>query len=309
MREYLGVKRGERFLIVGDLATSKTLMQALYEAALSVEAEAVSATIVVRSHSGQEPPAYIAAAMRESDVVLCAASTSLYHTAAKAAAHRAGVRGVFNAPHRLDAWTHGAMTADFFEIRDRAGKLADLLRRTRHIRVTSPAGTDLSAETGGREPFGWLAGICHSPGEVSAYPGGEVSLPPLEGTSHGRIVWEAIATDLGRLERPVAIDVAGGRAVAVSGGSSAENLRRVLAHVDNADNVGEIGIGLNPRARLSSLITEAKKRAGTVHIALGDNANEYGGVTRSAVHMDGLVLRPTIEFDGVALVVNGEHKY
>ena len=62
--------------------------------------------------------------MAAADVVLCAASTSLYHTAAKAAAQRAGARGVFNAPYRADAWRTGAMTADFVAIRRRAEALA-----------------------------------------------------------------------------------------------------------------------------------------------------------------------------------------
>ncbi len=77
----------------------------------------------------------------------------------------------------------------------------------------------------------------------------------------------------------------------------------------DADNIGEIGIGLNPAARIGDEITEAKKAFGTVHIALGDSANEYGGLVECDVHLDGLVLEPTIEFDGVPVVVAGRHVY
>ncbi|HVL54762.1 MAG TPA: aminopeptidase [Vitreimonas sp.] len=247
--------------------------------------------------------------MVAADVVLCAASTSLYHTAAKAAAQRAGARGVFNAPSRATAWRQGAMTADFHAIRRRAERLADLLRQTSEVRVTSPAGTDLRAKIAGREPMAWLTGICRNAGEVSALPGGEVSLPPLEGTSAGTVVWERVASDLGALEEPVRISVRDGRAVEVSGGASAERLRRILAEVVDADNIGEIGIGLNPEARIADEITEAKKAFGTVHIALGDSANEYGGLVECEVHLDGLVMDPTVELDGVPVVVAGRHVY
>ena len=71
--------------------------------------------------------------------------------------------------------------------------------------------------------------------------------------------------------------------------------------------IGEIGIGLNPMARIADDITEAKKALGTVHIALGDSANEYGGLVECDVHLDGLVMAPTIEFDGLAVVVDGRH--
>ena len=309
MSEYLGVQPGEDVLIVVDTKTDPAIASALMAAAAERGGDAVVTTIQPRHHSGSEPPASVAAAMREADVVLCAASTSLYHTAAKGAAQRAGARGVFNAPSRLDAWTVGAMTADFVEIRKQAERLADLFRATRTVQVTSPAGTHLSSSIVGREPKAWLTGICRRPGEVSAFPGGEVSLPPVEGTTNGIVVWEMVASDIGRITEPVTIEVRDGRAVAVHGGPQADTLRRILADVADADNIAEIGIGLNPQARISDDITESKKALGTVHIALGDSANEYGGLIQSEVHLDGLVLRPTVTFDDRAVVADGRHLY
>ena len=309
VNDYLGVARGERFAIVVDDRTDVEIPAELARATLAAGGDPIVVTIAPRSRSGAEPPAPAAAAMAAADVVLCAASTSLYHTAAKAAAQRAGARGVFNAPYRADAWRTGAMTADFVAIRHRAEVLAGLWRRTREVRITSPAGTDLRAAVTGREPMAWLTGICRNPGEVSALPGGEVSLPPLEGTTHGVVVWERVASDLGALEAPVTITIRAGRAVAIEGGPSAARLRAIVASVVDADNIGEIGIGLNPEARIGDEITEAKKAFGTVHVALGDSANEYGGLVECDVHLDGLVMSPTIEFDGVAVVVDGRHVY
>ena len=309
VRDYLGVGPGERFAIVVDDRTDPEIPTELARVALELGGEPVVVTIAHRSRSGAEPPAPAAAAMAAADVVLCAASTSLYHTTAKALAQRVGARGDFNAPYRADAWRNGAMTADFLAIRRRAERLAELWRTTSIVRVTSPAGTDLTSTVEGREPKAWLTGICRNPGEVSALPGGEVSLPPIEGTSNGVVVWERVASDLGALEAPVTITVRDGRAVDFAGGPSADKLRRIVEEVVDADNIGEIGIGLNPAARIADEITEAKKAFGTVHIALGDSANEYGGLVECEVHLDGLVMDPTIEFDGVPVVVDGRHVY
>jgi leucyl aminopeptidase (aminopeptidase T) len=309
VRDYLAVGPGERFAIVVDDRTDIEIPTELARAARDAGGDPVVITIAPRARSGAEPPAPAAAAMAAADVVLCAASTSLYHTAAKAAAQRAGARGVFNAPYRADAWRSGAMTADFFAIRRRAEALAALWRKTREVRITSPAGTDLRATVAGREPMAWLTGICRNPGEVSALPGGEVSLPPIEGTAEGVVVWERVASDLGSLDGPVTITIRGGRAVGIEGGASALRLRAIVDSVVDADNVGEIGIGLNPEARIGDEITEAKKAFGTVHIALGDSANEYGGLVECDVHLDGLVMAPTVAFDGVAIVVAGRHVY
>ena len=307
--DYLGIRRGERFVIVVDTRTDREIPDELARSARDLGAEAVVVVIDPLPRSGAEPPADAAAAMVGADVVVCAASTSLYHTAAKAAAQRAGVRGDFNAPHLADGWANGAMTADFVAIREGAERLAALWRRTREVRVTSPAGTDLRATVAGREPVAWLTGICHNVGEVSALPGGEVSLPPIEGTTEGIVVWEEVASDLGRLEAPVRIVVRGGRAVAIEGGADADRLRAIVERVPEADNIGEIGIGLNPAARIGGEITEAKKALGTAHVALGDSANEYGGLIECDVHLDGLVMTPTIEFDGRPVVVDGRHVY
>jgi leucyl aminopeptidase (aminopeptidase T) len=307
--DYLGVQAGERFAVVVDTRTDREIPDALAAAARDLGADPNVVTIEVLPRSGAEPPPDAALAMRTADVVLCAASTSLYHTAAKAIAQRAGVRGDFNAPYRADAWRNGAMTADFFAVRKQAEFLAALWRGTREVRVTSPAGTDLRATVTGREPVAWRTGICLAPGEVSALPGGEVSLPPLEGTAEGVVVWERVASDLGALDEPVRIEVREGRAVDIQGGASAARLREIVATVRDADNIGEIGIGLNPAARIGDEITEAKKAFGTVHVALGDSANEYGGLVECDVHLDGLVMAPTIEFDGIPVVVDGRHVY
>ena len=307
--DYLAVGPGERFAIVVDTRTDSAIPDALAAATRGLGGEPVVVTFEPLPRSGAEPPDFAAAEMAAADVVLCAASTSMYHTTAKAAAQRAGARGDFNAPYRAEAWANGAMTADFFAIRERAKRLAALWRRTREVRITSLAGTDLRATVAGREPMAWLTGICRNPGEVSALPGGEVSLPPIEGTAEGVVVWELVASDLGALEAPIRIEVRGGRAVAIDGGASAERLRDIVATVRDADNIGEIGIGLNPAARIADDITEAKKAFGTVHIALGDSANEYGGLVECEVHLDGLVIAPTIEFDGRPVVVDGRHVY
>jgi leucyl aminopeptidase (aminopeptidase T) len=305
VQRYLAVAAGDRFLLVGDDATEPAILHALEAAARETGCDVTRVTIAPRRSSGEEPPAIVAAAMAASTVTLCALSRSLYHTDAKGRAQAGGTRGCFNSPHRVEAWTRGAMTADFEQIRTVAERVAGRLRGAREVHVTSPAGTDVTMRIEGREPKGWLTGICRNPGEVSAYPGGEVSLPPLEGTADGTIVIERVMTDLGELVEPVVWTMRDGLAVAVDGGPGAERLRRLIDGVPGATNLAELGIGLNPLARIGPHITESKKRLGTAHFALGDNAGGYGGVVECPLHLDGLVLDVTVVVDGRDLVRGG----
>ena len=128
VRDYLGVREAERFVIVTDTRTGPLLAPTLAGHALALGADPVIVMMTPRSRSGEEPPDAVAAAMVEADVVLAAASRSFYHTEAKGAAQATGTRGLFNAPSDDDAWIDGAMTADFVQIREVAVRLADALR-------------------------------------------------------------------------------------------------------------------------------------------------------------------------------------
>lgn len=306
VRDYLAVRAGERVLVVNDTVTSPVLGPTLHSTALQLGADAVLTTMAPRTRSGEEPPAAVAAAMRNADAVIAVASKSCYHTEAKREAVEHGARGAFNAPSRVEAWTEGAMTADFFQIRDEALRLAGVLRTGSMARVTSPGGTDVTMSIAGREPKGWLTGICTRPGEASAWPGGEVSLPPMEGTAEGIVVVEEVMTDMGALAEPIVWTVREGHVVSIDGGPQADLLRRHIEGVANATNIGELGIGLNPKARITSDITESKKRRGTAHIAMGDSAGGYGGTVISDIHLDGLILEVTVEVDGRVIVERGK---
>jgi leucyl aminopeptidase (aminopeptidase T) len=304
--EYLGTRPGEQFLLVTDTVVSPVLADAILEVAREIGTDAVHARIAPRRTSGEEPPETVVAAMIEADVCLCIASRSIYHTKAKGRAQEAGTRGCFNAPASVSAWTEGAMTADYTEIRKVAERLADRLRTGTWVRVTSPAGTDVTVSREGREPRGWYTAIVREPGEISAFPGGEVSFPPLEGTSNGVIVFERVVTDLGGISEPIRIVVRDGEAIAIEGGEDAARLRALVDGVPGGTNIAELGIGLNPSARVSDDITETKKREGTAHFALGDNAGGYGGVVESDIHLDGMLFNVTIAVDDDMVVQDGE---
>jgi aminopeptidase len=304
--EYLGTASGEAFLLVTDDGVAPELADALMAAAAAAGADPTHARIAARERSGEEPPPPVVGAMAAADVCLCVATRSIYHTAAKGTAQAAGTRGCFNAPADLGAWTSGAMVADYAAIRAVAERVAGRLRGAEWVTVTSPAGSDITVSTKGREPKGWYTGIVRRPGEISAFPGGEVSFPPVEGTSNGVIVFERVMTDIGRLAEPVVVTVEDGLAVAIEGGEEAARLREMIDGVPGGTNLAELGIGLNPAARVSDEITESKKKQGTAHFALGDNAGGYGGVVESPVHLDGMLFGVTITVDGEEIVRDGE---
>src|SRR5919106_1276620 len=73
----------------------------------------------------------------------------------------------------------------------------------------------------------------------------------------------------------------------------------------NGTNVAELGIGTNEKAILTGEILEDEKIGGTCHVAFGASAG-IGGTVQVPVHLDCIVMRPTVELDGEAIVRSGE---
>ena len=87
-----GVQPGEQVLIITE-HSKMSIAESLAAAAYAAGAEATLVVMTPRDLDGQEPPAAIAAAMRASDVFLCAVSRSITHTHAVREATAAGARG------------------------------------------------------------------------------------------------------------------------------------------------------------------------------------------------------------------------
>lgn len=187
----------------------------------------------------------------------------------------------------------GALDVDYAEMGERAARLLAALRGAVAVHLTSPAGTDLRLDLRGRVFHSDLKATLTAGANL---PCGEIYTAPVETAGEGRLVVDGGFVGHGVLELPVVITVAGGRAVAVE--SADPVLQRTVTHFldtdEGARNVAELGLGLNPGARLGSHILESEKVRGTVHVAFGDNDGLAGGQSRSRMHMDYLVLAPTL---------------
>jgi len=75
-------------------------------------------------------------------------------------------------------------------------------------------------------------------------------------------------------------------------------------YLENIYNLGELGIGLNPKAKVTGNILEDEKVIGTVHVAVGNNLS-FGGDNDVPLHLDGVVSEPTIDIDGRTLMDRG----
>ncbi|MFC6754334.1 aminopeptidase [Halorubrum tibetense] len=296
IEQCLRVESDESVVVVTD-DEREPIGEALYDAATEVTDDATVLRYPPSDQHGTEPPAPVAAAMAEADVFLAPTTKSLSHTRARGAACDAGARGATLPGITEDVFVTG-LDADYAAIDAACDDVLDAVGDADEIRVTAPAGTDITFGVGDRE---WLAdtGSVHAPGEFSNLPAGEVFLAPE--TATGTFVVDGTMMPHGLLEegQTLTFEVEDGLVTRIDDDAIRADIEAAAESVgDAAYNLAELGIGTNVGVEtLVGSVLLDEKAAGTVHIAIGDNAG-IGGDTDAPLHLDGIVRNPTVHADG-----------
>ncbi len=294
MTQCMALEAGESCTIVTD-DERQPIGEALYNAAVSIGADAAVVRYPPGEQHGAEPPGPVAAAMRETDVFLAPTTKSLSHTRARSAATEAGARGA-TLPGITEEVMIAGLDADYEAIAAHCAEVKGQVAEADEVRITSPQGTDLTIDPGRRD---WQSdtGINHEAGDFSNLPAGEVFVSPLSGD--GRVVIDGSMAGQGRLEEPIAFDVEAGQVVGIEDPTLRGEVEVAAEEVgEAASNLAELGIGTNVGVtELVGSVLLDEKAAGTVHVAIGDDAS-IGGDVEAPLHLDGVLREPTVHADG-----------
>jgi leucyl aminopeptidase (aminopeptidase T) len=300
VRDCLAVKQGEEVLVVCNPATQH-LGERLREEAADAGGDAVLAVISERASHAAEPPGTVAEAMAAADVLLAPTVQSLSHTAARKRATDNGARAA-TLPGVTEEMLARVMSADMDGLRRKGQAVADALDRASEARITDANGTDLHLDLADREAIP-DAGELTETGAFGNLPCGEGFISPAGG--NGILVIDGSMAGVGLVDAPVELVVEGGHLTSARGGQGMAFMELLTAHGDDGTNIAELGVGTNEKAKLTGEILEDEKILGTVHIAFGASAG-IGGTVQVPVHLDCVVMKPTLHLDGEAIVRDGE---
>ncbi len=188
-----------------------------------------------------------------------------------------------------------SVNVDFFAMKSTADLLISTLKGAELLHITTDAGTDLLLGVKNRIFTGDIGVIA---GEMCNLPCGEIYCAPVETEAEGVVVFDGSIGDIGVLTSPLKAFLQKGRVIMFES-EDRELVERITMLTDVDDEarvIGELGIGINPGARITGNMLEDEKALGTAHIALGNNADfPGGGKNNSQIHRDFLFYRPTIE--------------
>ncbi|HYH61635.1 MAG TPA: aminopeptidase [Solirubrobacterales bacterium] len=302
IEDCMGVREGENVLVVCNPATLG-LGERLRGAAGRAGADAMLAMMAERATHGTEPPAAIAAALKEADVALIPTVQSLSHTAARREACEAGAR-IGTLPHVTEDILGRVMLADMAELKRRGRAVAQILTEADEVRITCPNGTDLRMSLAGRIAIS-DDGDLTAPGAFGNLPCGEGFISPRHDEGEGTLVVDGTHGSLGLPSEPTRMVVENGALVEAPGEHGARFLELLRSAGEGGTFLAELGIGTNECATLTGNLIEDEKILGTCHVAFGASAG-IGGEIQVPIHEDVVVMKPTVEADGEPIIRDGQ---
>lgn len=303
LKDCMSVKEKETVLIITD-TIKRRIGEALFTVSVKLKTEAALVIILPRMWHGEEPPRFVAEAMKYADVVVCPTRFSMTHTSARKRACETGTRIATMPGITEEMFSKGGITANYEELENFTKYIAKRLTKAKIatlIKDTSRLTLDLK----GRKAIA-STGLIRRPGEGGNLPSGEAYIAPIEGKSHGTITIDGSMAGIGRLKSSIRIVVKDGYVSDIRG-KLADTLKKILGPSKEARNIAELGIGTNNKARLTGNILEDEKVYGTVHIAFGNNST-FGGMIKTDIHIDGVIKKPTLYLDGELIIKEGEFR-
>jgi 2,5-dihydroxypyridine 5,6-dioxygenase len=305
--QILALKPGETVCILRDTEEDSRPFASIISAAVRrAGAEPVSLIIVPRTVGGQELPEPVAGAFLRCGAIINLAKWAIVHSRAVSAALENGARTCNLRGFQDGMLESPGVTTDYEAVRRNALAVDALLEQAREIHFTTVDGCDLTMKLCGRKGKA-QTGFADEPGRFSGLPDGESTVAPLEGATQGCIVNPYIIDKIGQVDEPFRMEIKDGWIVNVKGGEQARQLLELFEQSDsNARRfASQFALGMNPDCRIFPDTKEVSKRLGTLHVAMGDNIS-LGGAVQSGLHIDIVILNPTVWLDGKKILENGK---
>lgn len=311
----MGIQPGERVLLLTDevLRDARRLLEETIQAI--GPAEFYSWVVPEDQRPLQVAPSEILERVRAYDVGI----HFLGHTTVQEQPYRLSLISAVSESHMRfcaglnidNSILKNELSADYEQIATTTFQLRDRLQGCSDVHITSPLGTDLRFSIAGRS-IAVDPGIIREPGYYNL-PAGECYVAPIEDSANGVLVVDKSFPGI-IIRKPIRMVFENGRVVDIRGGKEAKQLLKAIEEGERKPNgegcrtIAELGIGTNPSARITGNVMTDEKVMGTIHIAIGHNANPpYNGQNTAPIHLDGVMGDPTLIVDGETLIEHGRY--
>jgi leucyl aminopeptidase (aminopeptidase T) len=300
---------GESCLLVVD-ATTKNLTEFFIGQAKQIKANLQILEVEVADRHGKEPKSEVAEAMTQSDLVIGFTKMSIAHTKARQNLCQNGGRYLSLPGFSRQLLTDPCIQADFKGQFQLTKAITEAFSAGSTVQAKTAAGTDVRLGIEGRIG-NCCPGFVNDNYNLGSPPDIESNVSPVENLSEGVAVIDgSVACDeIGLLEVPLTLHIAGGRVVKVTSSRQdyVEKVNHLFARINNpkAYVLAECGIGLNPLAKLTGNMLTDEGCMGNVHFGFGSNIT-VGGQNDVPFHVDFIMKDASLWIDDIQILNAGK---
>jgi 2,5-dihydroxypyridine 5,6-dioxygenase len=188
-------------------------------------------------------------------------------------------------------------------------KVTDQTMAAKHVRITTPAGTDVEFDNEPGRKFSVELGYADTPGPHMM--AGQIGWAPAFESINGKIVFDGslVPPIVGLLQTPVSLTVTKGEVVKFEGGKEATEYEKFLKGFNHPQmlKLAHVCYGFNPGARLTGNILEDERVWGGTEWGIGNVGGHLvpGGISGPS-HSDGICLNSSVWLDGVQIMDKGQ---
>lgn len=315
-RELFKLRPGETFAITCDTESDARVVDAVARAAFAVGAKPLVMRVasplgVGKAADPMLPVRALGAALKESNAwVEFNNQWLLYSTPYETATTgNKNLRYLCLVGMNPDMMTRCLGRIDYPTLKLFQRKITEMTKKTRHMKLTTPAGTNVEFDNDPTRPVNCDDGYADTPGPH--FLSGQIGWAPIFDTITGIVVFDgSIVPPIGLLREPVKLHVEKGRIAKIQGGRDSVEYEAWLGSFNDPKmfNLAHVCYGFNPGAKLTGNILEDERVWGCTEWGVG-----YVGPTSvppegipAASHSDGICLNTSVWLDDAQLLDKGK---
>jgi len=187
-------------------------------------------------------------------------------------------------------------------------KVTEITEKAKHMRITTPSGTDLEFDNEPRHKTTCDDGDASQPGMHML--AGQINWIPRFETINGMLVFDgSLVPPCGLLKKPIVIEIEKGKVVDINGGEQAIKFKAWLENFNdpNMFRLAHVCYGFNPGAKLTGNILEDERVWGCTEWGLGylSEIDAPSDGINAKSHCDGICLNSSIWIDNEKIMDKG----
>jgi len=306
--EWFKLKPGETFIVSGDTESDPRVVEATAAAAFAVGAKPLviwnaSPLGVGKAADPYLPAEAIEAVLKAADAWCEFNNEWIFYSTPYANAMEANkkLRHACYVGMNVDMMVRTIARIDIKALEKYEEKLTGMTKAAKHVKMATPAGTDIEFNNDSKRPMILETGYADTPG--SHMLGGQIGWSPIFETINGTIVFDgSINPPLGLCKTPVRLTVKKGKIEKVDGGQDAMVFDAWLKSFNHPlmRSMAHVCYGCNPGAKLTGNVLEDERVWGATEWGIGYIGQMLTGgkPIPAPSHSDGICMNTSVWLDG-----------